>query len=150
MLREFLAEHDEPCPACGYNLRGLTGIRCPECEQELMLRVAMVERDLVSFVLAAIGLSACGVLAAFLLGAVIVLTVWSGDGPSRREFFFLITYPAVTLLVDGVLVWLLLRGRGRVWFRSRPPDRRAFVATVCWAFSVAVFVSWLWSLFTYM
>ena len=28
--------HDTPCPACGYNLRGLTGdpLRCPECGAE--------------------------------------------------------------------------------------------------------------------
>ncbi len=31
MLRVFLAEHDAPCPACGYNLRGLTEATCPEC-----------------------------------------------------------------------------------------------------------------------
>jgi len=26
-----LADRDTPCAACGYNLRGLTGDRCPEC-----------------------------------------------------------------------------------------------------------------------
>ncbi|MBX3376176.1 MAG: hypothetical protein KF678_04150 [Phycisphaeraceae bacterium] len=30
-LREFLAERDAPCPRCGYNLRGLAGVECPEC-----------------------------------------------------------------------------------------------------------------------
>jgi hypothetical protein len=30
-LRRHLAEHDVACPACGYNLRGLTGMTCPEC-----------------------------------------------------------------------------------------------------------------------
>jgi hypothetical protein len=27
----FLAEHDVPCPRCGYNLRGLGEPLCPEC-----------------------------------------------------------------------------------------------------------------------
>jgi hypothetical protein len=27
----FLAEHDVHCPRCGYNLRGLSSAKCPEC-----------------------------------------------------------------------------------------------------------------------
>src|SRR5690242_20481338 len=30
-LRAFLAERDAPCPACGYNLRGIEEPLCPEC-----------------------------------------------------------------------------------------------------------------------
>lgn len=30
-LQVYLAEHDVPCPKCGYNLRGLEGHTCPEC-----------------------------------------------------------------------------------------------------------------------
>ena len=40
MLRLYLAERDEACPGCGYNLRGLSGERCPECARELVLAVA--------------------------------------------------------------------------------------------------------------
>lgn len=36
-LRSFLADRDEPCPNCGYNLRGLQGAMCPECKLELSL-----------------------------------------------------------------------------------------------------------------
>jgi hypothetical protein len=147
MLRAFLAEHDEPCPVCGYNLRGLTGEACPECQQRLVLRVGPAAPDLVSFALAVVGLSACGVLAAFHLGTLLVVAVLEGEWPSRRESFLLIVWPAVTLVVDGVLVWLLLRRRGRVWFRSRASDKRALLAAGCWASSVAVFVSWIWGMF---
>lgn len=42
MLRAFLAEHDEPCPGCGYNLRGLIGERCPECGEGLRIAVSRV------------------------------------------------------------------------------------------------------------
>ena len=31
LLAQYLSSHDAPCPACGYNLRGLTESRCPEC-----------------------------------------------------------------------------------------------------------------------
>ena len=37
MVRVFLAEHDAPCPGCGYNLRGTTGDKCPECAAALEL-----------------------------------------------------------------------------------------------------------------
>jgi hypothetical protein len=30
-LRQYLAGHDTPCASCRYNLRGLSGDRCPEC-----------------------------------------------------------------------------------------------------------------------
>lgn len=30
-LVALLREHDLACPGCGYNLRGLTGKKCPEC-----------------------------------------------------------------------------------------------------------------------
>ncbi|MGE3107215.1 MAG: hypothetical protein AB7G11_02950 [Phycisphaerales bacterium] len=29
----FLAAHDAPCSVCGYNLRGLDDLKCPECGQ---------------------------------------------------------------------------------------------------------------------
>ncbi len=40
LLREFLSHRDAMCPACGYNLRGLTGQACPECAAALTLDVA--------------------------------------------------------------------------------------------------------------
>lgn len=39
-LRHFLANADAPCPACGYNLRGLNASRCPECSTPLELTLA--------------------------------------------------------------------------------------------------------------
>lgn len=37
LLEQHLAARDEPCPACGYNLRGAIGDKCPECAQTLVL-----------------------------------------------------------------------------------------------------------------
>jgi hypothetical protein len=43
MLTAFLAQRDQPCPQCEYNLRNLMGNRCPECGEELVLRVNLAE-----------------------------------------------------------------------------------------------------------
>lgn len=36
-LAAFLADRDQPCPRCGYNLRGVEGAQCPECGERLVL-----------------------------------------------------------------------------------------------------------------
>ena len=43
LLCKFLEKRELPCPRCGYNLRGLTSSRCPECGDELALQVGLVE-----------------------------------------------------------------------------------------------------------
>lgn len=42
-LLGFLADHDAPCPACGYNLRKLSQPTCPECGLPLKLSVGSDE-----------------------------------------------------------------------------------------------------------
>lgn len=37
LLRAYLARGDAPCPACGYNLRGVESAACPECGSGLSL-----------------------------------------------------------------------------------------------------------------
>lgn len=43
-LLRYLAINDEPCPACGYNLRDIAQPRCPECGRQI------VGRDIPNFV----------------------------------------------------------------------------------------------------
>lgn len=57
MLTTFLGQRDVPCPGCKYNLRGLTGTRCPECDQELALQVGLVEPKIAAFVAGLVGIS---------------------------------------------------------------------------------------------
>ena len=42
-LITWLRDRDAACPLCGYNLRGLTSPRCPECGEAVELSVSLVE-----------------------------------------------------------------------------------------------------------
>jgi hypothetical protein len=57
-LRNYLAGRDAPCPQCRYNLRNLHGSRCPECGEELVLRVNLAEPKQRLLIAGLIGLSA--------------------------------------------------------------------------------------------
>jgi hypothetical protein len=56
-LRAYLAIKDEPCPECGYNLRGVEDGRCPECGHGLRLAVegATARNGFIWFLLLALG-----------------------------------------------------------------------------------------------
>ena len=43
-LRQLLADHDTPCPRCGYNLRGLTAPQCPECAQPVTFETLLKQK----------------------------------------------------------------------------------------------------------
>jgi hypothetical protein len=38
-LREYLAGRDKPCPKCGFNLRNLQTVCCPECGMVLAVEI---------------------------------------------------------------------------------------------------------------
>src|SRR5690242_19299363 len=58
LLIRFLAERDAPCPTCGYNLRNLQGTRCPECGDDLVLKVNVADARLAPLISGLVGLSA--------------------------------------------------------------------------------------------
>jgi hypothetical protein len=41
LLRAHLRTHDDPCPKCRYNLRGVIAPVCPECGSPLQLRAGL-------------------------------------------------------------------------------------------------------------
>lgn len=115
MLRSFIATRDAPCPACGYNLRGLTGNRCPECGRRLVLAVGTTEPRLAAFIAGLVGLSSgLGFSALLLLYVLFEATLGrSGIMPSMLEVALLIAGAVVG--AGGVAVWVRLRKRlGRV------------------------------------
>lgn len=110
-LRMFLAERDTPCPGCGYSLRGLTGTRCPECNQELRLQVGLAEPKMAAFITGLVGISIGFGFCAMLLAWVGFMYMDQGrGGPPVRDLYPLI----FGVLVGGVLLWAWLRFRARV------------------------------------
>jgi len=43
LLLEFLRDRDVPCPLCGYNLRNLSAVTCPECRETLAIQVGFLK-----------------------------------------------------------------------------------------------------------
>ena len=135
MLRVFLAEHDEPCPACSYNLRGLTETTCPECGEALVLQVGMTEPRMKLFLAGLIWL-------AFGLGFDSIVLLWmlfeSLVGVVWFDFFDVIPLLAGLVVCGGAMaVWLWCRG----WIRHRSIAVRLGLVVGCWAFSAGAAIA---------
>lgn len=131
-LREWLAERDEACPSCGYNLRGLAGQACPECGLGLTLRVGLTEPAtgtlIATIVGLLVGLSGSGLFAVILFIGLVRFSYLKADVGSIGCIF--------TLAVTGVSIGFLTSRRGRAWFCRRSKDLRAGIAIAAWSFSV--------------
>lgn len=140
MLRAYLASRDEPCPGCGYNLRDLTGERCPECNQPLTLRVGLAEPHLGAYLAALSGPLAAAGTAAVILSIIAYATLRFGP-PPRQEMVAIVGIPALGLVCHSGLLALLLRTRGRAWFRSAGTNVRIAIIVVGWALPL-LFIAW--------
>jgi len=139
MLRAFLAEHDEPCPGCGYNLRGLTGEACPECGEELRLRVGMVEPRLGLFVAGLIGLAAGAGFNGLML-MLFATAIFTAGTLSRRDSAVLALLACG--FVAGVVV-IVAWVRYRSWVRHRSKRGRVGLAWACWGLPLGTFVAFV-------
>lgn len=147
MLREYLAQRDEPCPSCGYNLRGLQGARCPECALEVRLGVQLSEARTGLLISAIAGLMVSAAPAAALLMFVAFMSIRFGP-PRGGEIMVICACPAVVALVLGTGTILLARPRGRRWFRKVPASTARSVAWGAWISSGAaglIYIIIIWT-----
>jgi hypothetical protein len=128
LLREYLAVRDAPCPGCGYNLRGLTTGRCPECAESLELRVALHDPRQAWFIAGLVGLaSGAGFSGLLFLYAIIRFALARWQMPPGG---FLIVVSASGIIETYLLIaWLRQR---RAFQRSSPTLQRLLVVG-CWA-----------------
>lgn len=131
-LAQFLAARDVPCPGCGYNLRGLTAARCPECAQELALRVNLQEPRLAGFIAGLVALAAGTGFSGMLLVYALLRLATSGGPRQWWVPFFVVT--ALGFLIEGACLtgWLALRAR----IRRATPGRRIAAVIGCWLLTV--------------
>ena len=125
-LRAYLADHDTPCPNCGYNLRHLTGDACPECGQLVTLGVHLVEPRLGVFIAGLIGLAMSAGFSTLFLVLVGLVSLTAGHAPPQRIVLFF-TIGAV-LSLGLLVVWI----RRRRWLRSLSREGQRLAAVGCW------------------
>ena len=133
ILRTFLAEHDEPCPACGYNLRGLRGEACPECGETLRLMVGMVEPRVGMYQTGLMGLAAGAWFCVSVLGYYTytrLFSVFGGQAIELREVLpLVIGFVTCGGAMVGWLIW-------RAWIRHQSWPVRLLLAAGCWILTV--------------
>lgn len=88
LLTEYLATRNAKCPLCGYNLRGLTSPRCPECGRRLRLSIGLTEPYLGAWVLLAAATCAAGGTGVFFT-LMVVTNGWPTAAGSEMDLFFL-------------------------------------------------------------
>lgn len=135
LLLQYLATSDQPCPGCGYNLRGLTTARCPECNEALRLQAGLVEPKLAWFIVGVVGLAMGAGFGLLVFGAVVVqrlvsrwraTSIWEG-------WPILLTGVVCALMTWG---WVALRRR----LNNKPAPLRwgLAIGTHIWSIALAV------------
>lgn len=143
LLRTFLADRDEPCPNCGYNLRGVGHDRCPECGQQVCIGVRMVEPRMGLLIGTIAGLM-LAVGPASVLTAVFGFFVWFESWRRNvRGWDMVLGYPAAVLVIWGTGIWFLSRAHGRRWFRDRRRSLAWAVLVGAWLASLTALSVWL-------
>lgn len=130
MLLRYLAGRDVPCPRCDYNLRDLVGDRCPECGDQLVIRVNRVEPRIAALIAGLVGLSAgVGLNGLLLIYAAFVMRLRNG---MAMDF---ITCNAIGFLVEGIALWVWLK----TWrlIRRLSPKAQWRWAIGCWLLTAA-------------
>lgn len=133
LLKELLSREDAPCPNCKYNLRGLAGDRCPECNLRLELKVNLAEPNFGAFLTGLIGIGmGFGFCALLLVWVGVMLAIRGGrGGPSWNEILPL--FPGLIVNLIMLIAWIAVRRR---WFARQSPGRRWFIAAVAVALAM--------------
>jgi hypothetical protein len=113
LLRQFLRGRDVACPSCQYNLRDLTGERCPECGLVIALRLQLAEPTLAAMLTGLVGISAGAGLNGLLMIYWAMMVLFTRMGSPGMDRFVVINL--IGLAVQGAALFLWLR----LWRRIR-------------------------------
>lgn len=151
LLLRYLARRSALCPSCGYNLRGLTELVCPECGKPVTfvaLDAAAKSRRGFAVTFGCIGLLAFSVLVfPFAVAGTVKVALDSLSAPGRSASRM---YPGAVALALGVVALsagCLTAARGLErwgrWLGSQSPARRTLWALACWSW---LLLALLWPL----
>ncbi len=121
-LVSFLTERDHACPQCDYNLRGLQTNRCPECGEQLVLRINVAEPRQRLMLTGLAGICAGAGFNGFVILLLLIL-----DNHMRR--------PELTGFGVGLGAFLLITFTWLAawrWLRKRTLLIRLLLAAACW------------------
>ncbi len=142
LLLKFIRAHDSPCPICRLSLAGMEADRCPHCDEELVLDVAMSDPCTRHLVLGAVGLSVgfgfCASLTGILVADMVQLHHQFPVAVSPILLRFLPLFLGVPVLGAALIVWI--RSRRRI--RTARVRTRWLGVLACWLLT-AGFVAWL-------
>lgn len=126
LLHRYLRARDEPCPLCGYNLRGLQGLTCPECGKVLRLHVGLVHPNLRAFIAGLVPLAGTFGFAFLTFVWVMYMTWRFGQGLNIRTCLILLG----PVVVSGgfMVVWIGLARRIRTTTRAK----RTLLLLIAW------------------
>lgn len=133
MLRAFLADHDAPCPVCGYNLRGVTLGVCPECESPIELGVSSSSSQQSAWLMALL-VFAMPLSFDILIGVLMTVGVVMSAGENAEGVFLMVSLVTLSMVCIGML-WVLI-ARKRDWLCM--PRRKQW--SIAWGLLVGVFV----------
>lgn len=131
-LIAYLQTHDEPCPLCRYNLRGLLTPRCPECGNALRLGVSVVEPYLAGWIALVAGLFLPAGLGLILI-VVFVIALMRGDVHFSYNDLPPLGVGLVLLHIVLSVPLSVLAIVGRRRFMSWPRESQTAVAGFAWA-----------------
>lgn len=131
-LLDFLRDRDVACPLCGYNLRGLTSPRCPECGRDLRLSVGLAEPFLRAWVLLAVA-----TVAPAGIGLVFVAVLIRDRAFMPREWWYVASAVYFLACIPLAVVVLICRR----WF-VRLPKRVQWTAAAAIALLSATLLIW--------
>jgi hypothetical protein len=134
-LALYLRDRDAPCPGCGYNLRGVTLDRCPECNRSIELGVRLTHDASRAWAAGMAGTFAPAICAGAELALVTFVIIREGSFPPRDASWFILYIPVGAVISGGVLTALLWKQSARRWLEERGNAGRVRFVVCCWLFA---------------
>jgi hypothetical protein len=128
LLRQFLHARDVPCPSCEYNLRDLPADRCPECGQELALRLQLAEPKQTALLTGLIALSAGAGLNGLLIIYFVLIHLFTRYGSPGVDEFLVTILVGFAIFGGAIALWLTFWRRIR---RATATTRWLLAAASC-------------------